>query len=62
MAVRQLTRCATFATLPAVEAAFTAADDQFGEIDTLVNNAAGNFMARTEKLSQTPLTPLWASC
>jgi NAD(P)-dependent dehydrogenase (short-subunit alcohol dehydrogenase family) len=35
----------------AVEAAFVAADQQFGEIDTLVNNAAGNFMARTEKLS-----------
>jgi NAD(P)-dependent dehydrogenase (short-subunit alcohol dehydrogenase family) len=35
----------------AVEAAFTAAELQFGEIDTLVNNAAGNFMARTEKLS-----------
>src|SRR5260221_2763769 len=35
----------------AVEAAFSAAEAQFGEIDTLVNNAAGNFMARTEKLS-----------
>jgi NAD(P)-dependent dehydrogenase (short-subunit alcohol dehydrogenase family) len=35
----------------AVENAFTAAEDQFGEIDSLVNNAAGNFMARTEKLS-----------
>ena len=35
----------------AVEAAFSAAETQFGEIDTLVNNAAGNFMARTEKLS-----------
>jgi NAD(P)-dependent dehydrogenase (short-subunit alcohol dehydrogenase family) len=35
----------------AVEAAFSAAELQFGEIDTLVNNAAGNFMARTEKLS-----------
>ena len=35
----------------AVDAAFTAAETQFGEIDTLVNNAAGNFMARTEKLS-----------
>lgn len=35
----------------AVEAAFGAAEDQFGEIDSLVNNAAGNFMARTEKLS-----------
>jgi NAD(P)-dependent dehydrogenase (short-subunit alcohol dehydrogenase family) len=35
----------------AVDAAFAAAEEQFGEIDTLVNNAAGNFMARTEKLS-----------
>jgi len=35
----------------AVEAAFAAAETQFGEIDTLVNNAAGNFMARTERLS-----------
>ncbi len=35
----------------AVEAAFSAAEAQFGEVDTLVNNAAGNFMARTEKLS-----------
>ena len=34
-----------------VEAAATAADQQFGRIDTLINNAAGNFMARTEKLS-----------
>ena len=35
----------------AVEAAASAADQQFGRIDTLVNNAAGNFMARTESLS-----------
>ncbi len=35
----------------AVEAAMTAAENHWGEIDTLVNNAAGNFMARTEKLS-----------
>ena len=35
----------------AVELAFAAAENHFGEIDTLVNNAAGNFMARTEKLS-----------
>ncbi len=34
-----------------VESAFAAAEQQFGEIDSLVNNAAGNFMARTEKLS-----------
>ncbi len=35
----------------AVEAASRAAEQQFGDIDTLVNNAAGNFIARTEKLS-----------
>jgi NAD(P)-dependent dehydrogenase (short-subunit alcohol dehydrogenase family) len=35
----------------AVEAAFVAAESYFGEINSLVNNAAGNFMARTEKLS-----------
>jgi NAD(P)-dependent dehydrogenase (short-subunit alcohol dehydrogenase family) len=35
----------------AVEAAVTAAERQFGRIDTLINNAAGNFIARTEKLS-----------
>lgn len=35
----------------AVEAAFDSAETQFGEIDSLVNNAAGNFIARTEKLS-----------
>jgi NAD(P)-dependent dehydrogenase (short-subunit alcohol dehydrogenase family) len=34
-----------------VESAFAAAEKQVGEIDSLVNNAAGNFMARTEKLS-----------
>jgi NAD(P)-dependent dehydrogenase (short-subunit alcohol dehydrogenase family) len=37
----------------AVEAAARQAEDQFGRIDTVVNNAAGNFMARTEKLSPT---------
>jgi NAD(P)-dependent dehydrogenase (short-subunit alcohol dehydrogenase family) len=35
----------------AVEAASSRACEQFGRIDTVVNNAAGNFMARTEKLS-----------
>jgi NAD(P)-dependent dehydrogenase (short-subunit alcohol dehydrogenase family) len=35
----------------AVEAAANQADEQFGRIDTVVNNAAGNFMARTEKLT-----------
>ncbi|MBZ5539147.1 MAG: SDR family oxidoreductase [Acidobacteriia bacterium] len=35
----------------AVEAAAGAAEEQFGRIDTLVNGAAGNFIARTEKLT-----------
>jgi NAD(P)-dependent dehydrogenase (short-subunit alcohol dehydrogenase family) len=35
----------------AVEAAADKADTEFGRIDTVINNAAGNFMARTEKLS-----------
>ena len=35
----------------AVENAINAAENEFGRIDTLVNNAAGNFIARTEKLS-----------
>ena len=35
----------------AVEAASKTAESQIGEINTLVNNAAGNFMARTEKLT-----------
>jgi NAD(P)-dependent dehydrogenase (short-subunit alcohol dehydrogenase family) len=35
----------------AVEAASKNAESQIGEIDILVNNAAGNFMARTEKLT-----------
>ena len=34
-----------------VEAAAQKAEQQFGEITAVVNNAAGNFMARTEKLS-----------
>lgn len=35
----------------AVEIAAQKAYDQFGRIDSVVNNAAGNFMARTETLS-----------
>ena len=35
----------------AVEAAARKANEQFGRVDTVINNAAGNFMARTEKLS-----------
>ena len=37
----------------AVEIAMATAENHWGEIDTLVNNAAGNFMARTEKRSAT---------
>ena len=35
----------------AVEKAVAAAEKEFGHVDTLVNNAAGNFIARTERLS-----------
>ena len=35
----------------AVENALNEAEKKFGRIDTLINNAAGNFIARTEKLS-----------
>jgi NAD(P)-dependent dehydrogenase (short-subunit alcohol dehydrogenase family) len=35
----------------AVENAVAAAEKELGGVDTLVNNAAGNFIARTEKLS-----------
>ena len=35
----------------AVENAIAAAETELGTVDTLVNNAAGNFIARTEKLS-----------
>ena len=35
----------------AVESALAAAESHFGELDSLVTNAAGNFMARTENLS-----------
>jgi NAD(P)-dependent dehydrogenase (short-subunit alcohol dehydrogenase family) len=35
----------------AVETAARKADEQFGRIDTVINNAAGNFMARTETLT-----------
>jgi NAD(P)-dependent dehydrogenase (short-subunit alcohol dehydrogenase family) len=35
----------------AVEAAAASAEEQYGEINAVVNNAAGNFMARTEKLT-----------
>jgi NAD(P)-dependent dehydrogenase (short-subunit alcohol dehydrogenase family) len=35
----------------AVEAAAQFAEKEIGEINTVINNAAGNFMARTEKLT-----------
>jgi len=35
----------------AVEQAIATAEKELGAVDTLVNNAAGNFIARTEKLS-----------
>src|SRR5579863_4287658 len=35
----------------AVENVVAAAEKELGSVDTLVNNAAGNFIARTEKLS-----------
>ena len=40
----------------AVEKAVGAAEKEFGAVDTLVNNAAGNFIARTEKLTPTAFT------
>lgn len=47
--------CADVRDFAAVEAAIATAESEFGVpfggIDTLVNNAAGNFLARTEKLS-----------
>ncbi|HXN65889.1 MAG TPA: SDR family oxidoreductase [Candidatus Acidoferrales bacterium] len=35
----------------AVEAAIASAEERLGPVDTLINNAAGNFIARTEKLT-----------
>jgi NAD(P)-dependent dehydrogenase (short-subunit alcohol dehydrogenase family) len=53
--VRSAYACADVRDFAAVEAAIAAAEKEFGQpfggIDTLVNNAAGNFLARTEKLS-----------
>lgn len=47
--------CADIRDFGAVENAIAAAEKEFGRpfggIDTLVNNAAGNFLARTERLS-----------
>jgi NAD(P)-dependent dehydrogenase (short-subunit alcohol dehydrogenase family) len=53
--VRCAYACADVRDFAAVENAIAAAEKEFGTpfggIDTLVNNAAGNFLARTEKLS-----------
>ena len=54
--IRRLGNDAAYATCDvrdyaAVDAAAAQAEQQFGEINALVNNAAGNFIARTEKLS-----------
>ena len=37
--------------IAAVESVVAAAEEKFGSVDILVNNAAGNFIARSEKLS-----------
>src|SRR5258708_22829925 len=55
-AIRKAGGAAAYATcdvrdFAAVEATADKADAAFGRIDTVINNAAGNFMARTEKLS-----------
>src|SRR5690348_9066410 len=54
--IRRLGGAAAYATCDvrdyaAVEASVAQTEQQFGEIHALVNNAAGNFIARTEKLS-----------
>jgi NAD(P)-dependent dehydrogenase (short-subunit alcohol dehydrogenase family) len=43
--------CCDVRDFSAVERAFAQAESELGPVDTLVNNAAGNFIARTEKLS-----------
>lgn len=43
--------CCDVREFAAVEKAIAAAEGQLGRVDTLINNAAGNFIARTEKLS-----------
>jgi NAD(P)-dependent dehydrogenase (short-subunit alcohol dehydrogenase family) len=55
-AIRAAGGTAAFATgdvrdFAAVEKMMEAAEQALGSVDTLVNNAAGNFIARTEKLS-----------
>jgi len=43
--------CCDVREFAGVEKAIAAAESELGRVDTLVNNAAGNFIARTEKLS-----------
>lgn len=43
--------CCDVRDFSAVENTIAAAEKELGGVDTLVNNAAGNFIARTEKLS-----------
>ncbi len=43
--------CCDVRDFATVENAIGTAENELGSIDTLVNNAAGNFIARTEKLS-----------
>jgi len=55
-AIRSAAGTCEFATadvrdFAAVECAVEEAEKKLGRIDTLINNAAGNFIARTEKLS-----------
>jgi len=55
-AIRKAGGACAFATadvreFAAVEGAVAAAEREFARVDTLINNAAGNFIARTEKLS-----------
>ncbi|MGA7626465.1 MAG: SDR family oxidoreductase [Candidatus Acidiferrales bacterium] len=49
--VRAAYNCVDIRDFSAVEQAVDVAEKEFGRVDTLVNNAAGNFIARTEKLS-----------
>ncbi|HXT85943.1 MAG TPA: SDR family oxidoreductase [Verrucomicrobiae bacterium] len=51
MNARAAYSCCDVRDFAAVEKTIAAAEKEFGRIDTLVNNAAGNFIARTEKLS-----------
>src|SRR5450755_2072634 len=43
--------CCDVRDASSVESAVVKAESDFGQVDTLVNNAAGNFLSRTERLS-----------